>query len=182
MEAACAESGRINITGYLQTTTRLLSSPIKFFAEMPAGETYRRAASYLMISAIFYTTVSYAYFFNQSLAVGAILLVNALAMPFVTGFLAYIFCTMFYGKKISLPKMFSIFAYSSGVVMVISWIPALVWVTEPWRAILAFIGLVKAGELRWHQAVLVLLFTVVALLILVWSFLPVAREIGAFIH
>lgn len=182
MASACVETERINVSTYLQTTTSLLSSPIRFFSDVPAAETYKRAGTYLMVSAIFYTVASYAYFFNQSLTVGAIILVNALAMPFVTGFLAYIFSTMFYGKKISMPRMFSIFAYSSGVVMIISWIPALVWVTEPWRGLLCLVGLVKAGELKWHQAIIVMGCTIISLLVLIWSFLPVARAIGTMIR
>ena len=57
--------------------------------------------------------------------------------------------------------------------MLASWIPLLVWVTEPWKWVLILVGMVKGCGLRWVQAIGIAGVTVFILILLFWSLAPV---------
>lgn len=164
---------RFTIGFYFQSLTRLLSTPKVFFADLPETMGYRQSFTFLLVSALFFTGVSLTYFYETSMVMALILLVNALAMPFIGAGICFMIMKMTMNKSIGFEKLFALFAFASGVTMLLSWIPKLFWLTEPWRWMLICIGMVKACGFRWIQAVFLMAVTMAILCLLFWSFAPV---------
>ena len=68
------------------------------------------------------------------------------------------------GRRIPFERLFAIYAFASGVTLLVSWIPFSTWLTEPWKWVMIGLGMVRAGGLRWRQTVLVVGISVVLLL------------------
>ena len=81
MEVACVNNERMGIKEYLETILSIIRSPAKFFASISGETGSRKALFFLMISGIFYCSVSMTYFFENSLSMGVIMMVNAVVMP-----------------------------------------------------------------------------------------------------
>jgi hypothetical protein len=79
------------------------------------------------------------------------------------------------GRRIPFSKLFSFYAYASGVTLLASWIPLFTWVTEPWKWILVTVALCKGGGLRWFQAVLMAGLTVSLVTAFFMSLVPILR-------
>lgn len=176
-EVAAASQG-VDTAKFFPTLTGVAFSPRRFFAELEdTQENYKNSLRFLAFSAMFYTMVSVTYFFDHKLAMAGILFINAMILPGILAGLAQVVMTMFMGRRVGFKRLFSIYAFASGAVMPVSWIPALQIFTEPIRALLVGIGLVKACGLRWWQAALTLLVSVGVFLMLFWSALPVIMQL-----
>jgi hypothetical protein len=173
MEVACENTGRMGIKEYFETLIGIIRSPARYF-ESTAQETgSRRALFFLMISGIFYCSVSMTYFFDNSLAMGVIMMVNAVCMPALGALFTFILTGMTSHGRVPFGRVFNVYAYASGAVMVISWIPGLAMVLEPLRAVLVGVGLVKACGLGPVRATVVVILTAVMLLLFFWTLAPV---------
>ena len=105
------------------------------------------------------------------------MMVNAIFMPAIATAFTFCIIRMSTCSRVSYGKVFNVYAYAGGALMVISWIPGLAIVLEPVRAVLVGIGLVKACGLGKTQAVLLVLLTAVLLLIFFWTAAPVILEL-----
>ena len=166
-------TNRFTLGFYFQALTRMLSSPSRFFSEMPIDTGFRQPLGFLIISGLFFAGASLTTLSENQILMGGILFVNAVAMPFVTAGIAFMVITMTMGKQVSFPKLFSIYAYATGVTLLASWIPLFVWLTEPWKWILIVIGLVKGCGFKWMQAILVVAVTIFIAVLFFWSLGPV---------
>jgi len=92
-------------------------------------------------------------------------------MPFVTAGISFMVMTM--GKRVSFPRLFSLYAYATGVTLLASWIPLFVWITEPWKWMLIIIGMVKGCGFKWMQAILVVVVSIFIVVLFFWSLGPV---------
>jgi hypothetical protein len=167
----------MGIKEYLETLMAIIRSPAKFFTSLSEETGSRKALFFLMISGIFYCSVSMTYFFENSLSMGVIMMVNAVFMPALGASFSFILLGMTTHTKIPFGKVFNVYAYASGGIMVISWIPGLAIVLEPVRAVLVGIGLVKACGLGWVRASLVVIITAVMLLLFFWTLAPVVVQL-----
>jgi len=158
---------------YFQALTKMLSSPTRFFDELPGETGFRQPLGFLIISSLFFAGASLTTISENQILVGGILLVNAVAMPFVTAGISFMVMTMAMGKRVSFPRLFSVYAYATGVTLLASWIPLFVWLTEPWKWILIIIGMVKGCSFRWMQAILVVAVSIFIVVLLFWSLGPV---------
>ncbi len=161
---------------YFQTITTLIRAPRAFFSDMP-DQGWQLPAKICGISAIFHVVVSCTYIFGRSVPLAVVLLCNAMLMPLITASLTYMFMTMFMGRKTSLSRMYAVFALASAPVLLISWVPAVGMITEPWRMLLIGFGLNKACSLSWKQSALLVLLAFAALLLFIWSALPVLTDL-----
>jgi len=161
---------------YFQTMIGLIRSPRTFFSELSEPD-WRSAAKICGISAVFHVAVSYTYVYGRSIPLALILLCNAMLMPLITASLAHMFMTMFWGKKVSLQRMYTVMALASAPVLLFSWLPALGLVTEPWRILLIGFGLNKGCSIPWKRVCLLLFLTLGALVLLIWSALPLISDL-----
>lgn len=158
---------------YFQALTRMLSSPRLFFGELPDGPGFRQPFGFLFVSSLFFAGASLTSIMENHIVMGGIFLVNAIAMPFITAGISFIVMTMTIGKRVTFARLFSVYAFASGVTLLASWIPLFVWFTEPWKWLLVAVGMVKGCGLRWIHAVMVIGLTVFVLVLLFWSLGPV---------
>ena len=153
MEVACAPNCKMGIREYIETIVAIIRSPAKHFESVASETGSRRALLFLMISGIFYCSVSMTYFFENSLMMGIIMMVNAIMMPALGAVFTFSLLGMTTQKRVPYGRVFNIYAYASGAVMVISWIPGLVMIMEPLRAILvAFTSQLRERKEDYVQA------------------------------
>ena len=176
MTTVCARNDRMGIREYFESIFTILRSPAKYFESVADEQGWRRALFFLMISGIFYCSVSMTYFFEHSLAMGVVMMANAVIMPALGAVFTFMLLSMT-GDHKPYFKIFNIFAYASGAVMVVSWIPGLAVIMEPVRAVLIGIGLVKVCGTGKIKAALVVVLTAALLLIFFWSTAPVVMGI-----
>lgn len=182
MESTCTTTSRMNIREYFEVLLDVMRSPVKFFDVVGREEGTRRSLLFLMISSLFYCSVSMAYFFENSLTMGVIMMLNAVLMPAFAAVITFTLLGMTGTGRVPYAKVFNIYAYASGAVMVISWIPGLAYVMEPVRALLVGIGLVKAAGVGKVRAVVILLMTAFLILLFFWSAAPLIEELKPFLH
>ena len=157
INASFWETGSVRL--YLQTLTRLISSPSAFFRALPDGPVHRGAFRFLLLSSLFFVAVSLTYFFDKAVIMVVILMANSLLMPIITAGISFMLLTMFSGRTVSFSRMFSLYAYATGTVMMVSWIPGLIWITELWRLVLVVIGLNRGCGLSWARSVILVVLT-----------------------
>ncbi|WP_320170532.1 hypothetical protein [Maridesulfovibrio sp.] len=177
METANYQAPRMGVREYMDSLISIARSPASFFGEAAAENGSRRALIFLMISGLFYCSVSMTYFFENSLQMGFIMMLNALIMPALGACFSFCLMRMMTVSMVSYSRVFNVYAYASGAVMVISWIPGLAILMEPVRAVLVTVGLYKTGTLGRVQAVMVVLLTAVLLLMFFWTLAPVVSAI-----
>ncbi len=165
---------KFTMGGYFNTVSNIISSPSRFFQTLPKDNSLKRPMVFLVISSIFYSVVSISYLYDNSGIIGLIFLINALFMPFLAAVFSFsVAAIMPLGEKPSFSQIFSIYAYASGVVMLLSWIPSLGWFFELIRAVLVTIGLIKHCCFRIISAIIVVILTIALLLLFFWTLLPV---------
>ncbi|MGE4506514.1 MAG: hypothetical protein AB7D51_14290 [Desulfovibrionaceae bacterium] len=157
---------------YFDTLMALMRSPGRRFAQLPQEAGTRKPLLFLMISALFYCSVSMTYFFENSLAMGVVMMANALLMPALAAVFSFILLGMSSTARVPFQLVFGVWAYASGAVMVVSWIPGLALIMEPVRGLLVWFGLVHACGLGRIRAGAVVVLTAVLLLLFFWTLAP----------
>ena len=122
-----------------------------------------------MLSSLFLTGAGLTQVHERPLLMAGILLVNAIGMPFVTAGVSFMAMTMFIEKRVPFQRIFAVYAFSSGVTMLASWIPLFTWITEPWKWVLVSIGMASGCGLNWKQTILVIGLSILILVLFFWS-------------
>jgi len=174
---ATAENEKFTIGFYFQTLTRMLSSPGDFFRGIGASPGLGKPIGFLIVSSLFFTGASLTCIRDRQVLMAGILLLNAVAMPFISAVVGFMVMTMIAGKKATFSRFFSLYAYSAGVTMLASWIPLFIWITEPWKWLLIGMGMVKGCGLRWVHAVLIIAFSLLILILFFCSIAPVIAHL-----
>lgn len=177
MQNMQAPAMKMGVREYLESLVSIIRSPAVFFENADGESGSRRALVFLMISGLFYCSVSMTYFFENSLLMGLIMMVNAVFMPALGACFSFCIMRMMTGSMVSYSRVFNVYAYSSGAVMVISWIPGLAIVMEPVRALLVGVGLYKTGTLGRFQSLLTVVLTAVLLLFFFWTLAPLVLTV-----
>ena len=162
---------------YFQTLTGLLASPRHFFSNLPEKVGYPRSLGFLLASSLFFTGASLTHIHEQRFLMASILFVNAMAMPFIAAGVGFMIMTMTFRRRVGFERLFAVYAFAAGVTLLVSWIPLFLWLSEPWKWLLTGIGLVKGCGLRWFQALLVIGFSILVLILFFWSLGPVIHHI-----
>ena len=86
-----------------------------------------------------------------------ILLANALGMVFIAAAIGYGLIAVVTGRLVPFKKLLPIYALSSGVTLLVAWLPYSLWFTEPWKWWLIGAGLTdgfssqgEAGRCHHH--------------------------------
>jgi hypothetical protein len=163
---------RFTLGFYFQSLTRMLSSPARFFSEMPQDTGFGQSLGFLIVSALFFAGASMTTLYDKRLLMGGIWLVNAVVMPMILAGISFMVMTMSMGKRVTFQRLFSVYAFATGVTLLASWIPLFVWITEPWKWILIVVGMVKGCGFKWMQAILIAAASIFVLVLLFWSLSP----------
>lgn len=168
---------RFGIKEYFETLLAVLRSPARHFRSSAEETGTRKALLFLMISGIFYCSVSMTYFFENSLKMGVIMMINAILMPAFGALVTFILMSMTGQDRTPFGRVFNIYAYASGAVMVVSWIPGLAVIMEPVRALLVGIGLVSGLGVGKIRAAMLVILTGVVILLFFWTAAPLVMGI-----
>jgi hypothetical protein len=156
---------------YSYSLIQLLIEPGLFFRELAEKTTLRRTLGFMVICCGFFTGASLltGAYSRPVWIMAIIFFVNASGTILISSCLGYITMVMILGKRISFSIIFSIYAFSSGVTLFISWLPFFLWFTEPWKWWLIYIGFKNTCGLTWKQALLVLLVSMTIQFFLIYS-------------
>ena len=168
-----AIGGRFTIGFYFQALTRMLSSPARFFSELPGETGLGKPLGFLITSSLFFAGAGITTIVENRLLMAGIWLLNAVLMPMILAGISFMVMTMSMGKRVTFQRLFSIYAFATGVTLLASWIPLFVWITEPWKWCLVVLGMVKGCAFRWTHAILVSAASIFILIVLFWSVSPI---------
>lgn len=140
---------------YLRTLNALLGSPKSFFSSLSPGQRIRAPFLFLLFSALFHTGASMTLLSGHRVALALVILANAVFMPLAAAGAGFLVSRMSSRKSASFPDLYAVYAYSSGVTLLASWIPLFAWITEPWKWILIMLGLRKGLGLGRFQTMVV---------------------------
>ncbi|BBD08158.1 YIP1 family protein [Desulfovibrio ferrophilus] len=179
VEEVTTARNTLGVKDYFDALVNIMRSPAGFYREIAEETGMRKAMLFLFVSAMFYSTVSMTYFYENSLTMGGVYLLNALVMPVLAAIFSFTLAGIVPGSNVRFDKIFSVYAYASGAIMVISWIPALSMILELFRAALVTVGLVRACGMGWIKSLCVVGMTAVLLLVFFWTLDPVLMELKA---
>jgi len=158
---------------YFQVLTGILKEPRRFFSEMPEDMKVKQPLGFLLISGIFFAGAGLVTSMPDNLFFwGGVYFINAVGMAFIAAGFGYIIMTIIIGKKVTFKKFFSVFAFSSGVTLLVSWIPFFIWITEPWKWWLIGTGMIRGFGFRRRHAVLIVGLTICIIILFFRSVLP----------
>lgn len=157
---------------YVQSLMSLLVRPGSFFEGLPERGLLGKSVGFLGISALFYGAASLTLMQEKVFLMTGIFFLNALVMPVITAWIAFMVLIPFAGKRVRFSRLFSVFAFASGTTLIVAWIPFLIWIAEPWKWILVFHGIVRGCGLRKIPAFLIITITVSVLYVLFRSLGP----------
>lgn len=156
---------------YNQGVIRLLIEPGLFFADLPGVHTLGRALGFTALCAGFYAGAGLLTGPGpQSAAVMALIyFINAAGMVLISAVTGFCTMVMICGKKQEFSLVFGLYAYASGITMLISWLPFMLWFTESWKYWLVYTGFRQSCGLSKARAITLLLISVPVQWCLIYS-------------
>jgi len=170
------QTNKFTVGFYFKSLTKMLGAPRKFFSQLPQEIGLRQSVGFLLVSSLFFTGASLVQnIYPNPGVMGCIFLVNAIGMVLIAAGLGYLVMALTIGKQVSFTRFFSVYAFSSGVTLLASWIPFFIWITEPWKWWLIGIGMVNHCGFKRRQAVIIIVLTLAIIILSFWSAFPVIR-------
>jgi len=168
-----AETASFTLIGYCDAISGLLREPRRFFRERFQRIGAREALGALLMSGLFCSLAGVITRMSpRPVVLGIIYLINAVGMAFIAAAIGFTVMVLITGRKTGFGRVFAIVALSSAVILLFSWVPHLIVVTEPWRWLLIGFGLRYACGLKIRQILAVVGATIALLIALFYSVLP----------
>jgi hypothetical protein len=172
------DADRFSIKFYFQSLAKALGTPGTFFRELPENTGFQQSVGFLVVSSVFFAVASLTTReFEAPWISSSIFFANAVGMTFIAAGFGYITMTMFWGRKVTFRRFFSVYAFASGVTLLASWIPLFVFITEPWKWLMIGIGLTKTCGLKWLNSVLIIVMSIGMIVLFFRSLLPIISSI-----
>jgi hypothetical protein len=148
---------KFSIHFYVQAVFGIMGYPHKFFSRLPQTSGMTQPLGFLILSAVFFSIAGQMHTrFQDFFLVGGIYVFNAVGMVFILAGLGYIVMTLSIGKKVGFVRLFGIYALCSGVTLLVSWVPHLALLTEPWKWYLIGVGMTSGCGLKLKEALLII--------------------------
>jgi len=164
-------------TFYIDTLTALMTRPSRFFATTFQKVTAAQSLIVLTGSSIFFAaTGTLLKPEGASLTTGLILFFNAVGMAIMGCTACYLAIAATARRRYAFRKLLSIFSLSSGVVLLIAWVPSSFFLTEPWKWWLIGTGMINGLGMSRARAAITVVFTFGAIVILIYALLPMAAH------
>ena len=157
---------------YSHALIQLLIEPSVFFRVLPETASAARVWGFLACSTCFFALASLLTGVTLPAHPGIMALAfagNALGMVGIGATIGYAAMVMMVGRKGSFFMVFGIYVFASGITWLISWLPFMLWFTEPWRWWLIMKGFCLSCGLSRRQALGVVLVSVAVQWCLVYS-------------
>ena len=164
---------RFSLGFYFRSLARVLGAPGAFFREWAEDIGFQKSMGFLAVSAAFFSAASLTTreFASPGMVFG-IFFINAVGMTVIAAGIGYLVMTMFWGRKVTFRRFFSVYAFASGVTLLASWIPLFVFITEPWKWLMIGMGLTNGCGLKLQQAILIIAASIAMIVLFFWSLLP----------
>lgn len=141
---------------YFQTLSLLFRKPGQFFSRIPENVGFGQPFAFLSVSGVIYVLAAMVTPAPNPLLASTVRLINAIGMPLFTSGVGFFFVMAFIRRRIRYPLFFSVYAYSSGLILLVAWIPGWLWLTELARWVLIGVGLTRSMALpRWQAGVVI---------------------------
>ncbi|MBU1344361.1 MAG: hypothetical protein KKE44_26000 [Proteobacteria bacterium] len=155
---------------YGYAVIQILIEPRRFFTELPNNTTGVKSLGFCMICSIFFAMANlFTGNYPSPVKMGSIFFFSSVGMVFISAGLSYMIMVMTIGKKSRFEVLFGVYAFSSGMVLLVSWMSFFLWFTEPWKWWLVYTGLKNTSRLAFKPAVLILLLTIMVQFLLLYS-------------
>jgi len=166
-------TGRFSLRFYFRSLSKVLGTPVSFFRDLPEGTGFAQSIMFLLVSSAFFAAASLTTRdFEKPIISGGVFFINAVGMTFIAAVLGYILMTLFWGRKVTFRRFFSVYAFASGVTLLASWIPLFIFITEPWKWLMIGIGLTQTVGLKWLHSIMIIVMSIGMIVLFFWSLLP----------
>ena len=156
---------------YAQTMIQLLIEPGRFFSDLPDQTSLAKTLGFVLISCGFFAlaTLLTGVFSRPMWQTAPVFFFGATGMVLVSSLIGHVTMVMILGKRSSFGTVFSLYAYATGITLFVSWLPFLLWFTEPWKWCLVYLGFKNVCRASGRQALMILAVSMVIQLSLVLS-------------
>lgn len=159
---------------YSYAIIQILIEPKRFFSELPSNTSLIKSLGFCLGCCVFFTgahllTGDY----NNMIFKGGMLLISSLGMAIFCSMMSYLIMISIIGRKTGFNVIFGIHAFSSGAMLLISWISFFFWIAECWKWWLIYTGFRNAGQMTVPSSFLVLFLTLTIQLVLLFNLFPV---------
>lgn len=159
---------------YGYAVIQLLIEPRLFFTELSRQATWMKSLGFCIICSIFYVAAGLlAGSYPNPVAMGGIFLLNSMGIMLISAGLSYLVMVKTLGRICAFEMILSVHSFSTGVLLLASWMPFFLWFTEPWKWWLVYTGYKNTCGFQTKPAFLILLATMGFQIILWILFYPV---------
>jgi len=169
------DTQKFSIRYYFRVMSRILGDPKNFFSELSPDTGMRLPLLFLTVSALIFTGSSLMSDPPNPAFTAGILLLNAMGMVFIASGAGYMVIMITLGKRIAFQRVFAIYAFSSGVTLLASWMPFFLIITEPWKWWLICTGMTRHLCLSWKQTLSAVILSVGMIILFFWSLIPMLK-------
>ncbi len=163
---------------YFHALSKMLGEPRHFFSELPVDLGFKKPLGFLIVSSIFFTGASVVSSMpSNPIYLGGIFFINAVGMALIASGLGYMVMVMFLGRSVTFKRLFSIYAFSSGITLLAAWIPFFIWFTEPWKWWLIGTGLARSCGFRSWQIIMIIGLSIGIMILFFLTVLPLVSPI-----
>jgi len=173
------ESSNLTLGFYFQAVTGMVKEPRIFFSELPENMAMKTPMAFLVISCLLSTAIGLMTGQPENpYLIGGVYFANAMGMTFIAAGFGYVIMTMIAGRRVTFVKFFSIFAFSSGVTLLVSWLPFFFWITEPWKWWLIGSGMTNGCGFGKRHSIIMVVITICVIVLFFYSVLPLFTASG----
>jgi hypothetical protein len=148
---------------YFQQISRVLMHPREFFMGIGEEEPWSKPVWTLMVSGGIFSVASVISAMpSNPIFMGMVLWFNAAGMVLIASGLGYGLVKIL-KIDVSFLKVFGVYAYASSAVLVLAWMPFMLWITEIWRWWLIGCGLTTGCGIPVKKAVVIIVLSVILL-------------------
>ena len=160
---------------YMTISGQLIRQPKRFFEQFRDSDASpRQAGTFLILSGLLFVAATILVLRPaRPVPVASILFANAVGMALFSGLAGYIVMGMTLGRRVSLARLLTVYAFAFGVTLLFAWIPYSVWLIEPWKWWLVFTGLTLGCGFRTWEALLVMVLSVAVIIGFFYSLMAV---------
>ena len=175
MDNTLVSEDKFSFAVYFQIISEITRQPKVFFQNKLIGKSWKTPLYVLMISGLIFSIASVVASMSKTpIMMGLVYFANGVGMVFITSGMGYALSRLFMKTKVSYQRIFAIYAYASGAVLILSWLPYMIWITEPFRWWMIGCGLVKNIGFTIKGALTIILLSISIILSVVkWILLVI---------
>jgi len=151
---------RFGPTAYFMALSKLLADPKQFFTDLPRDVDISGPLIFLILSSAVFSAACLMNAETSRVLNAAIFFSNASGMVFIASAVGYGATLMLTDKRVPYTQVFAIYAYATGITILAAWLPAFLWITEPWKWWLVGTGLTRGLQLTKRQAFSVVVMSI----------------------